>query len=178
MLRNRMQLSAILFFIALVGGVWINTTRFATDTTASVAPRVNFTMPAFKLVTLNGNLLASEDLRGKIVILNFWATWCPPCRSEMPLLQTIAQEQAANNVVVVAIDVGEDRGTVAQYAQDLGLTFPILLDEQASIPEIFQVNAMPTSFFVDRAGVIRAAYLGAMNRAYIQAQLAPLVEQR
>ncbi len=96
----------------------------------------------------------------------------------MPLLQSIAKEYATKDVVVIAIDVGEDRATVMQYAQNLGLTFPILLDEQTNVATTFQVSAMPTSFFVDREGVIRAAYLGAMNRAYIQAQLAPLLEPR
>ncbi len=179
MLRARLQLYATLLFVALAGGAWIHATRFTTDVIpASIAPRVNFAMPAFTLNTLDGNTLASENLRGKIVLVNFWATWCPPCRSEMPLLQSIAKEYATKDVVVIAIDVGEDRATVMQYAQNLGLTFPILLDEQTNVATTFQVSAMPTSFFVDREGVIRAAYLGAMNRAYIQAQLVPLLEPR
>lgn len=172
-------MDALLIFVALVGGAWIHVTRLASDPASpSIAPRVNFAMPAFSLTALDGTTFASDDLRGKIVILNFWATWCPPCRAEMPLLQAISTEHREHDVVVLAIDVGEDRATVEAYAKELGLTLPVLLDDKLGVAASFQVGALPTSFFIDRAGIIRAAYLGAMNRAYIEAQLTQLLERR
>lgn len=179
MLRTRIQTLALLVLVALAGGAWIHATRLPTNTLATTAaPRVNFAMPAFTLTALDGTTVASDDLRGKVLLVNFWATWCPPCRAEMPLLQSVYQAHRERGLVVVAIDVAENPATVAQFAQELGLTFPILLDQQVGVSTAFQVNALPTSFFVDRDGVIRASYMGALNRAYIEAQLTPLWEQR
>lgn len=179
MLRSRLQTFAILIFVALAGGAWIHLSRLPADTRATTAaPRVNFAMPAFTLTALDGTLVSSDNLRGQVLLVNFWATWCPPCRAEMPLLQSVYQAHRERGLVVLAIDVAENPATVEQYARELGLTFPILLDQQIGVSTAFQVNALPTSFFVDRAGVIRASYMGALNRAYIEAQLAPLWESR
>jgi thiol-disulfide isomerase/thioredoxin len=117
-------------------------------------------------------------LRGQVVLVNFWATWCVPCRTEMPVLQSVYAEHRAEGFTIIAINVAEDKDTVAPFAKEFNLTFPILLDRNTVVSNSFSVSGLPTSFFIDRNGVIRAVYLGAMYRAYVESQLAPLLETR
>jgi cytochrome c biogenesis protein CcmG, thiol:disulfide interchange protein DsbE len=167
----------LMIFAALAGSAWIYATRMPTQSIANlVAPRVNFPAPAFTLNTLDDKTISLDDLRGKVVIVNFWATWCPPCRAEMPMLQAYSAENKNRGVIVLAIDVGEEKEVTQKFAADLGLTLPILLDHDTTVMTQFRVQALPTSFFIDREGVIRAVYLGAMNRAYVESQVNPLLE--
>ncbi len=166
--------------VAIVGSAWIYFTRVPVDTAsaARVAPRENFRAPEFSLPALDGRQVSLNDLRGQIVLINFWATWCPPCRAEMPEIQALYESHRGQNFTVLAINQAEDDRSASQFAQQLRLTFPILLDRDGAIARQYQLQALPTSFFIDRDGVIRAASLGQMNRAYMEAELAKLLEQR
>lgn len=163
---------------AIVGGAWIYFTRVPANTTsaASAAAHVGFRAPEFALPALDGSRVALGDLRGQVVLLNFWATWCVPCRAEMPEIQAAYQTQRDQDFIVLAINAAEDDNTVAQFVQEFHLTFPTLLDRDGAVVRQYQVQALPTSLFIDRTGVIRAANVGAMNRAYLEAQLATLLE--
>ncbi len=175
MIRTRWTSYALVLFVALLGGAWIHVTRIPTETDAEhhAAAHVNFRAPDFQLTTLDGSPAALEQWRGKIVLINFWATWCPPCRGEMPEILAAAQAHP-NDFVVLAINSGEDPATAQKFAREFQLTFPILLDPDGETTRAYQVLALPTSFFVDRAGVIRAANVGALSRAYIEAQIKTL----
>lgn len=165
----------LLLFVALLGGAWIQLTRVPAETevVARVAAHVNFKAPDFQLTTLDGKTVALSDYCGKVVLINFWATWCPPCRTEMPDIQAAAQAHP-DGLVVLAINNAEDAETVKRFAQQFNLTFPILLDSDGSVARKYGVQGLPTSFFIDRAGIVRAANMGAMSRAYIEAQIAAL----
>jgi peroxiredoxin len=179
--RTRLRWITLIGVVAIVGGAWIYFTRVPGDTTnaasaAMAAARVGFRAPGFALPTLNGAQVALDDLRGKVVLVNFWATWCIPCRAEMPEIQAAYQAHRDQEFIVLAINVAEDDNTVMQFVEEFHLTFPILLDRVGAVVRQYQVQALPTTLFIDRAGVIRAANVGAMNRAYIEAQLTALLE--
>jgi cytochrome c biogenesis protein CcmG, thiol:disulfide interchange protein DsbE len=172
---TRLKWYLLIAVVAIAGSGWIYWTRVPDDAEviARVAAHVNFRAPAFTLTTLDGKLVSSNDFHGKIVLVNFWATWCPPCRSEMPEIEA-AYQAHRNNFVVLGINQAESSNAAKQFADEFHLTFPILLDSNGSVGQLFQVQALPTSFFIDPKGIIRAANLGQMNRAYIETQIAAL----
>ncbi len=178
--RSKLAWYGSLLAIALVGGAWIHLTRLPAESADAprVAPQVNFLAPSFSLPALDGAVVSSNDLRGRVVLVNVWATWCPPCRAEMPEIQAAYERYRSQGLVVVAINQGEDAGTVARFAEQFDLTFPILLDPGGTIGRSYQVYALPGSFFIDRDGMVRAKTLGGLTRAYIDAQLFPLLESQ
>ena len=126
--------------------------------------------PDFTLQTVDGRMVSLSDFRGKAVVVNFWATWCPPCRSEMPDLQQTYSERA-DDVVVLAIDVQEAREPVRRFVEQYGLTFPILLDTNGDVTQSFGIQSLPTSFFIDREGRVAAFNMGALNKSAIAKKL-------
>jgi peroxiredoxin len=107
----------------------------------------------FTLMSLDGKTYSLEGLRGKVVLLNFWATWCPPCRKEMPDMQKLYAELAAKGFVVLAVS-DEKRDVVEKFLADKGYTFPVLLDEGRKVHESFDVEGIPKSFLFGRVGKI------------------------
>lgn len=134
------------------------------------APVTGALAPAFETTDLAGNPVALEDQRGKIVLLNFWATWCTPCRSEMPAFQA-RFEQLAPDLSVVAVNFDEPAGPVQEFADELGLTFDIYLDPGGEIQQLYQVRGYPTSMFLDAEGVIRIVHVGAMSEEQLDGYL-------
>ncbi len=116
--------------------------------------------PDFSLETLEGGAGNLRDYRGKVVVLNFWASWCAPCRAEMPDMQTVYGELREAGLVIVGVNQGESRDEVSAFAREFGLTFPILFDENQGIARQFGVRAYPTTFILDRSGVIRNVIVG------------------
>ena len=165
----------LILIVAIAGIAWIQATRIPGDAEieARVAAFVNFQAPDFALAMLDGQSTSLSDHRGKIVLINFWATWCPPCRTEMQDIQAAAQAHP-NDFVVLAVNNSEDIELVKPFIAGAQLTFPILLDTDGAVSRKYTVQGMPTSFFIDRAGIVRATYIGAMNRAYIEAHIAAL----
>lgn len=125
------------------------------------APIVGHPAPDFSLPTLDGNEITLADLRGKPVILNFWATWCPPCRREMPALEVIWQQHSRGDVMVLGVDQGESVSQVSEYVrQNVGVTFPLLMDRRQDVGDLYLVRSLPTTFFIDAAGIIREIRVG------------------
>jgi peroxiredoxin len=128
----------------------------------SVAPPIEAGAPApdFALPRLGGGELALHDLRGKVVLVSFWATWCAPCELEMPAMQRLYAKLAARGFELVAISVDEDAEDVARFRERLGLTFPIALDASKAAAARYQSFRYPESFLVDREGTLVARYIG------------------
>jgi peroxiredoxin len=108
--------------------------------------------PDFTGHTADARQLSLSELRGKVVLVNFWASWCRECRPEMPVLQSLHRELAARGLVIVGINAREDARAVARYAEELGLTFPLVLDPAGKINDLYGVIGLPTTFVVARDG--------------------------
>jgi cytochrome c biogenesis protein CcmG, thiol:disulfide interchange protein DsbE len=108
--------------------------------------------PRFSGPTLDARELSLTDLGGKVILVNFWASWCAECRPEMPILETLHRELASRGLVVVGINAREDRHTVARYAAELQLTFPLILDPGGRTNALYGVVGLPTTFVVGRDG--------------------------
>jgi len=111
------------------------------------------------------------------VLINFWATWCGPCRAEMPIIQAAYERYREQGLVVLAVDVQEGPTFVERFAQQSGLTFTILYDRDGSVSDRYRIRGIPTSFFVDRQGVIRARQVGAMSETVLEHQLSHILKQ-
>lgn len=137
------------------------------------APQVGSEAPSFVLADLAGNPVSLADFRGQPVIINFWATWCAPCRIEMPELQAAYDQYQADGLVILAVNREEDLATVqAYFVDEMGLTFTALLDEQAFAANVYNVFNMPTTYFVDPAGMVTAVHRGPMTKGQIDGYLA------
>jgi peroxiredoxin len=130
--------------------------------------------PDFQLPDLYGETLALSDVKGKKVVLNFWATWCPPCRVEMPDMQELS-ENYPDELVILAVNQinSEARGTetVKSFVQDFGLTFPILIDEGGEVASMYRVRSLPTSYLIDSEGIIRHMMIGPMSYDWMRTML-------
>lgn len=118
--------------------------------------------PALKLKSTDGQLLDLAQLKGKVVLINFWATWCPPCRREMPSMERLRQALQDEAFSVLAVDVGEDADTIEAFTSQLDTTpgFPILLDTRSHTMQAWKVAGQPTTFLVDQQGRIVASAIG------------------
>jgi len=118
--------------------------------------------PALKLKDLHGRTLDLAQFKGKVVLINFWATWCPPCRREMPSMERLSQAFKGKPFVVLAVDVGEDPDTIESFNSQLDTvpTFPILLDTRSHAMQSWKVAGLPTTFLVDKQGRIIASAIG------------------
>lgn len=137
--------------------------------------RIGDIAPDFTLGSNRASRVSLSELRGKIVILNFWATWCPPCRHEVPALQAIHNELGPQGVVVLAINEGEKLENVERFAHDNKISFAVWLDEDRWAGNIYQVRAIPTTYFIDGEGIIRDIQIGTMSRDQIVSKLEKLL---
>ncbi len=123
--------------------------------------------PDFSTVTDTGELISLSALRGKIVVLNFWATWCGPCRIEMPVFQAEFAQRANDSFTILAVNNREQTADVIGFRQELGLTFPLAMDEHGEIQDRYAIFSYPSTFVLDRNGVIIARHFGMLTREQI-----------
>jgi len=136
------------------------------------APIIGYPAPDFTLTDLDGNTVHLTDLRGKVVFLNFWAIGCPPCRFEMPAMEEVYQEYRDEDVVIIGIDLGEPGSSVKNFVETNGYSWTFVIDTYGQIAWEYTVSGIPTSFFIDKDGIIRALQVGAMSRVVMEANLA------
>jgi peroxiredoxin len=123
--------------------------------------------PDLALENLAGETVCLADHRGQPVLINFWAVWCTYCREELSVMETVYQSYKDEGFVILAVDVQDAPLDVRDYARELGLTFPILLDRRAEVTRSYRVRGLPTSYFVDKNGVIIARQLGPIDEAWM-----------
>ena len=123
------------------------------------------------LTDLDGKPLSLAALRGRPVWINFWATWCPPCQQETPVLRDAYQAHKAEGLVLIAVDVQEDAATVREYATKYGLSYPIGLDATGAVFRTYKIFGLPSHYFIDPDGVIRGRYFGPLTREQVEQQL-------
>jgi thiol-disulfide isomerase/thioredoxin len=149
-----------------------------TDFSAIPAP-VHYQAPEIALTDLNGIQRSLSRYRGQVVIVNLWATWCPPCQAEMPLLQTFFEKHAAEGLTVIAIEDGEPETDVRSFVKQYGLTFPVWLDPtHKATDQAFKTSNLPTSYVVDRTGEVRLTWLGAISAVNLENFVTPVIRER
>jgi thiol-disulfide isomerase/thioredoxin len=126
--------------------------------------------PDFKLETLSGESIQLSELRGKPVVINFWATWCGPCIEEMPTIEKY-YHQYKNDFRILAVNDDEPAADVEKFVRDMGLTFDILLDPGAKVQSLYRLRGYPTSFIVDAEGIVRVQHIGPMSEKQLEGYL-------
>ena len=151
--------------ILILGFAWIllSADKSGTSTAGRIpAPQQGFLAPDFELQTITGESIKLSDLRGQAVLVNLWATWCPPCRAEMPAIEKIYNEYKDQGLVVLGVNMTyqDSASDIPPFINEYGLTFPILLDETNSVGSAYQLRSLPSSFFIDREGIIQEVVIG------------------
>lgn len=140
------------------------------------APQIGKPAPDFNLQSLDGQSVSLSGLRGKPVLINFWATWCPPCRIEMPYIQQVYDEWADKGLAILAIDVGESPSEVRESMESRNLSFPVLLDTAGDVALQYNVRAIPTTLFLDKDGILQTVKVGAFSsKADIEKSLSKII---
>ncbi len=144
----------------------------------SVVPaEVHYPAPELSLHNINGGAEMLSDYRGQVVLVNNWATWCPPCKAEMPTLESYFEQYASEGFMIIAIEAGESQKDVQPFVQAYGLKFPVWLDPQNASLAVFRNTNLPNSFVLDRSGMVRYAWTGEISRAMLEKYVTPLVRQ-
>ena len=132
--------------------------------------------PDFQLQNLDGQTVSLGNLQGKPVLINFWATWCPPCRDEMPYIQEIYEEWSDKELVVLAINIGESSSKVEEFIQSHNLSFTVLLDTKQDVAQRYNITGIPTTFFIDKDGIIQDKVIGPFqNKTQIENRLGKIM---
>ncbi len=133
--------------------------------------------PQLALVDLSGDSVSLDDYAGKVVFVNHWATWCPPCRAEMPELEAYYRAHREEGFTLIAINAGESAKDVKPFVEDLDLSLPVWIDLQGEAMRAFGVNGLPTSFVIDQSGTIVQAWPGAITLEQLEEHVTPLLNQ-
>jgi peroxiredoxin len=139
-----------------------------------VAPELNHVAPPFTLTTVNFEKLKTDDLNNPVIIINFWATWCVPCRAEMPELQSLYNTYE-NQIRILGVNLGETPKSVAQWIDEYDLTFDILLDPLQSVAQLYQIRGQPSTYVLDSNRVIRAIYYGQVRMEQLEQDVTRLL---
>lgn len=167
----------------ILGMFWTVFSRVSPDRPKAQQDAVakeGFTAPNFTLDLLDGSTVALSDLRGKVVLVNFWTSWCPPCRLEMPAIEKAYRSYKDIGFVVIGLNLTaqDSEQAAADFAKEIGLTFPIALDRDNATGNLYRITALPTSYFIDRKGVIRSVVVGGpMSEALIQSKVEELLQE-
>jgi peroxiredoxin len=143
----------------------------AEDSGGALSLAIGSTAPDFELTTPDGEVFHLSEQKGKLVIINFWATWCAPCRLEMPVLQEQQDWVGEGDLIILAVNNDEPAHEIREFGTELGITFPLLMDPGGEIQKAYRVRAYPTTYFLDRRGIIRQVHLGMMTEGQVESYL-------
>ncbi len=182
------QPSPIRFYAMLmigVGLIAIGVTLFmllnhaaaSPDDFSTVPVEVDFASPDLTLTDLSGKTVSLDDYLGSVVLVNLWATWCPPCKDEMPALQTFYENYKADGFVLIAINQEETLETVQPFVEEFGLTFPVWLDENYQAEREFNTMSLPSSFLIDRTGRVRLMWVGGVSEKFLEKYVTQIIKE-
>ena len=163
--RDRRRWLVLILVIAILGTTWTIVSSVPAGTATgpmAPSPRAGFPAPPFTLEDLEGRPRSLTELQGKVVVINLWASWCPPCRAEMPALQNVSASYSDQDLVILGVHMTahDSEANARDFVGEYGLSFPILLDRAGEVGRLYQSRALPTTFFIDREGVIRQVVVG------------------
>jgi thiol-disulfide isomerase/thioredoxin len=179
---NRIFRISLYFAILTLSLIWIYLSRVSAEANSAsgkIAPHTGFLAPEISLLDTNGNEITLSELRGRPIIINYWATWCPPCKAEMPAMQRAYKNYADEEVIILAVNsTNQDTlSAVTQFVDEFDITFPILLDIQGTAGDTYQISSLPTTFFIGRDGVISEVVIGGpMAEALLRSRIDRLLE--
>jgi cytochrome c biogenesis protein CcmG, thiol:disulfide interchange protein DsbE len=159
---GRAWLCAIVLVFALMPDV--GQTQHDHPAGKNVGPQIGAAAMPFELKTLDGKSIDLTSFRGKPLMMNFFASWCDPCREEMPLINDLAAKASTNGYNVLAVAVEDGRAAVTQYAKESKLIFPIALDLNSTVKRAYRIFGPPATFFIDRQGIIRDIIIGPLTQ--------------
>jgi cytochrome c biogenesis protein CcmG, thiol:disulfide interchange protein DsbE len=164
----------VLVGLLVLSGVWLIAGR-DTGSVPTVTEVKPYDAPAFTLKNLDGAPVSLDDFKGKVVLLNFWATWCDPCKEETPALEAAYQKLKDQGLVIVGVDLyNAERSRsygiqeVRQFVNRYGVTYPIVLDESGSVGQAYAIHPIPTSYFIDQQGKVRYLKVGQLNMSDVE----------
>ncbi len=183
---------AIIILLMMLSGLaltqWLFVSQLTQALPLSPVPRNGKRMLNFALPTTTGEMLATTRFAGNVLILNFpwhrppgqvWATWCQPCREEMPALQSVYDKYRGRGLALLGVNYGEGSDRVVSYVREIGVSFPIVLDADMTVGQLYRVQGLPTTIFVDRQGTVRDIVLGGpMSADYVESKILPLLDEK
>ncbi|HYF75546.1 MAG TPA: thiol-disulfide oxidoreductase ResA [Symbiobacteriaceae bacterium] len=162
--------------VLLIFTAWVGYVLMAPSKT--VEGIANGTMaPDFELKTTDGQTVKLSDYKGKPVMLNFFATWCPPCRAEMPALQEVYKEYEAQGFVILAVNLNESNLAIDAFRDKLGLTFPIVVDKTDAVSRTYGIVPLPTSYFVGKDGKVVGKWTGEISKEKLVTYVKQMIAQ-
>jgi peroxiredoxin len=170
-------LGAALFFILPKPGQPAAAGSQPASEISAIPVTVDFPAPELQLTNLQGQAVSLADYRGQFVLLNNWATWCPPCKAEMPALQQFFDDHRQQDFTIIAVDMAEPAALVEQFVAQNGLTFEVWLDPQEKVYQAFRNFSLPTSWLIDPQGQVRMTWSGAISREMLEKTITPLLEE-
>ncbi len=179
---NRMRRRIVYFLLITIGFAWIfiSADKSGASTAGQIpAPQQGFLAPDFELKTPAGETINLSDLRGQAVLVNLWATWCPPCRAEMQSIEKVYQEYKDQGFTVLAVNMTyqDDPLEIMPFVQEQRLTFPILLDETSEMANAYQLRSLPSSYFIRRDGIINEVVIGGpMSEALLRTRIEDILK--
>ncbi len=149
-----------------------------TGSTYSVTPNeVNYPAPELALENVNGESESLEDYQNQVTLVNNWATWCPPCKAEIPTLIEYYEAHKEEGFVIIGIEAGEPQPEVLSFVKGAGITYPIWIDLHNSALRAFGASGLPNSFVIDRQGTVRLAWVGEINREMLEKYVTPIIAE-
>lgn len=185
MINSRFFWAILLVLAAMLGGAWVvlsqeDMTAVQSPITLTEAPIVGHRAPDFTLQTAVGEsitlseLIAANGATGQPVVLNFWASWCAPCRVEMPELQQASRDYNGR-AVIIGVNQGESQATVSDFGRSENISYPLLVDDQSEVSRLYNVSSLPTTIFIDGQGVVQEVTIGILTRAVLQDRIEALL---
>ncbi|MHB8776578.1 MAG: peroxiredoxin family protein [Anaerolineales bacterium] len=180
---NNSRFTAWITWALILGMIWTVVSRVSPEQSqvqAGSVAKEGFIAPDFTLDLLDGGSVTLSDLRGKVVLVNFWTSWCPPCRLEMPAIEKTYRSYKDLGFVVIGLNLTaqDSEKDAANFIKEIGVSFPIALDRDNAVGNLYLVTALPTSYFIDRKGVIRSIIVGGpMSEAVIQSKVEGLLRE-
>jgi thiol-disulfide isomerase/thioredoxin len=148
----------------------------AIDTGAIVPAEANYSAPELSAKNVYGNTESLNDYRGKVVLVNFWATWCPPCKTEMPMLVAFYNAHVDEGFVIISINARESDYEIANFIRHYKMTFPIWLDPNGDALSAFKNSVLPSSYAIDRMGTVRHIWAGSIDDETLEKYVIPMIQ--